>query len=238
MPSQQRTLDSLADRWPGRLRPVAGHRRRSCTSGSAGSTAPTRRCTSTRLMNEGKALDWGIVGVGVLPQRPPDARRAERRRTASTRWWSSIPTADAEPRVIGSIAVTCSRRDDPAAVLDRMADREHTHRLADHHRGRVPRQPGRPASSTPSDPRSGADLAAGRRRRHDAVRVHRRGAPARRREAGTPPFTVMSCDNIPGNGDVARKMIVAFARLKDPDLATWIESRCGSPTPWSTGSRR
>jgi mannitol 2-dehydrogenase len=50
-----------------------------------------------------------------------------------------------------------------------------------------------------------------------------------RREDGTPPFTLMSCDNIPGNGDVAKKMIVAFARLKDPDLAAWIESAVRFP---------
>ena len=39
----------------------------------------------------------------------------------------------------------------------------------------------------------------------------------------------MSCDNIPGNGDVAKKMLVAFATLKDPDLATWIESSVRFP---------
>ena len=37
-----------------------------------------------------------------------------------------------------------------------------------------------------------------------------------------PPFTVMSCDNLPGNGDVARRTITAFARLKDPELAAWM----------------
>ena len=36
-------------------------------------------------------------------------------------------------------------------------------------------------------------------------------ALARRRERGLAPFTVMSCDNIQGNGDVARKMFTAFA---------------------------
>ena len=46
---------------------------------------------------------------------------------------------------------------------------------------------------------------------------------ARRRDRGIAPFTVMSCDNIPGNGEVARRMIVAFARLKDPELADWID---------------
>ncbi|WP_344203151.1 mannitol dehydrogenase family protein [Pseudolysinimonas kribbensis] len=46
---------------------------------------------------------------------------------------------------------------------------------------------------------------------------------ARRRERGIPPFTLMSCDNIEGNGDVARRTFAAFARLVDPELAAWIE---------------
>src|SRR5439155_507428 len=40
------------------------------------------------------------------------------------------------------------------------------------------------------------------------------GALARRRARGVPPFTVMSCDNIQGNGDAARRSFVAFARLR------------------------
>jgi mannitol 2-dehydrogenase len=39
----------------------------------------------------------------------------------------------------------------------------------------------------------------------------------------------MSCDNLPGNGDVAKKMIVAFARLKDAELGTWIEEHVAFP---------
>ena len=54
-------------------------------------------------------------------------------------------------------------------------------------------------------------------------------ALARRRAAGVEPFTVMSCDNIQGNGEVAHKMIGAFARLKDADLAAWIEEQVTFP---------
>ena len=39
----------------------------------------------------------------------------------------------------------------------------------------------------------------------------------------------MSCDNIQGNGDVAHKMITAFARLQDADLADWIEREVPFP---------
>ncbi|MEP7091269.1 MAG: mannitol dehydrogenase family protein, partial [Nocardioidaceae bacterium] len=55
-------------------------------------------------------------------------------------------------------------------------------------------------------------------------------ALARRRTAGTDPFTVMSCDNIEGNGEVAHKMIGAFARLKDADLADWLEEQVSFPS--------
>lgn len=51
----------------------------------------------------------------------------------------------------------------------------------------------------------------------------------RRRAAGTGPFTVMSCDNLPHNGDVARKALLAFAQRLDPDLADWIASHVSFP---------
>jgi mannitol 2-dehydrogenase len=51
----------------------------------------------------------------------------------------------------------------------------------------------------------------------------------KRKELGIPAFTVQSCDNIQGNGDVARKMLLAFAKLKDSDFATWIENNVAFP---------
>src|SRR5262245_23558159 len=38
----------------------------------------------------------------------------------------------------------------------------------------------------------------------------------RRRAAGVPPFTVLSCDNLPENGIVLRKALASFARVSDP----------------------
>lgn len=40
-----------------------------------------------------------------------------------------------------------------------------------------------------------------------------------RRAAGIPPFTVMSCDNLPGNGHVTCAAVSGLARLSDPELA-------------------
>lgn len=52
---------------------------------------------------------------------------------------------------------------------------------------------------------------------------------ARRRLEGNKPFTVMSCDNIQANGDLAKKMIVAFAQRVDGNLAEWIEHHVSFP---------
>lgn len=50
-----------------------------------------------------------------------------------------------------------------------------------------------------------------------------------RRQAKLPPFTIMSCDNIEHNGDVARNMLLAFVKKQDKNLAHWIESEVCFP---------
>ena len=50
-----------------------------------------------------------------------------------------------------------------------------------------------------------------------------------RRAAGIPPFTVMSCDNLPGNGHVTEAAVVGLARLSDPALADWIKANVAFP---------
>ena len=44
-----------------------------------------------------------------------------------------------------------------------------------------------------------------------------------------PPFAVLSCDNLPDNGAVLHRALVAFARLTDADLARWIEAEVVCP---------
>ncbi|PSN17970.1 mannitol dehydrogenase [filamentous cyanobacterium CCP5] len=51
----------------------------------------------------------------------------------------------------------------------------------------------------------------------------------RRRQRGIPPFTVLSCDNIQGNGDMVGHMLTAFAQHQNPDLGTWIEQQVAFP---------
>ena len=54
-------------------------------------------------------------------------------------------------------------------------------------------------------------------------------ALARRHRAGLKPFTVMSCDNMQKNGSITRHMLVSFARLRDPEMAKWIEEQGAFP---------
>lgn len=66
-----------------------------------------------------------------------------------------------------------------------------------------------------------------------------------RRDAGEVPFTVMSCDNVPHNGDVTRAAVTGIAGWQDPDLARWISDNVAFPngmvdriTPATTQARR
>ena len=70
-------------------------------------------------------------------------------------------------------------------------------------------------------------------------------ALARRRASGTTPFTVLSCDNLQGNGTVARTAFVSFARMRDQGLADWIDANVAFPngmvdriTPQTTDADR
>ncbi len=48
--------------------------------------------------------------------------------------------------------------------------------------------------------------------------------------AGTPPFTVLCCDNLPANGETTRDIVVAFARLRDAGLADRITGKVAFPS--------
>ncbi len=177
------------------------------------------------LMNQGKALDWGLVGVGVMPQ---DVRMRDALAAQDHLYTLVVkhPDGHLEPRVIGSMVDYLFAPDDPQAVLDRMTDPgtrivSLTVTEGGYHVNQVT------GEFDPSDPSLQADL------RGEGPPGSAFGlvveALRRRRAAGTAPFTVMSCDNLPGNGDVARTMITAFARLQDPGLADWMGTAVAFP---------
>lgn len=51
----------------------------------------------------------------------------------------------------------------------------------------------------------------------------------RRQQAGISPFTVMSCDNIPHNGDVTKNAVLTLAGIIDSSLADWIKANVSFP---------
>ena len=51
----------------------------------------------------------------------------------------------------------------------------------------------------------------------------------RRRELGHPPLTIVSCDNLPANGDAARRATLIAARRRSASLAGWTERHCTFP---------
>jgi len=51
-----------------------------------------------------------------------------------------------------------------------------------------------------------------------------------RRDAGYPPFTVLTCDNLPENGKLVRRAVLDLARKFDPSLAEWIAAEGRFPS--------
>jgi len=50
-----------------------------------------------------------------------------------------------------------------------------------------------------------------------------------RRDKGVKPFTGLCCDNLQGNGAILRQALVGLARLSDAGLADWIDRNCSFP---------
>jgi mannitol 2-dehydrogenase len=178
-----------------------------------------------RLLNDGKALDWGICGVGVMP---PD-RRMKEALDAQDGLYTLVlkhPDGTYEPRVIGSIIEYLFAPDDPEVVIEKMAAEStrivsltvteggyNIHAVT--------------GEFDTTNPAVVADLEPG------AVPKTTFGliteALARRRERGIAPFTVMSCDNLQGNGHLTQMVFTAFARLRDPGLADWVQREVRFP---------
>lgn len=67
----------------------------------------------------------------------------------------------------------------------------------------------------------------------------------RRRKAGMTPFTILSCDNIQGNGQMAKRTLLTFCNEYNKPLAEWIEKHVSFPncmvdriTPATTTTER
>ena len=177
------------------------------------------------LMRTGRAHDWAICGLGLMPG---DVRMRDALKAQDGLYTLVVKHADGstQARVIGSILDYVYAPEDPEVALARMTDPAvRIVSLTVTEGGYNVNQVTGEFDLT--NPAVRADLEPGAVPRTSFGYVIE--ALRRRREAGTPPFTVMSCDNIQGNGHNAQRMFGAFARAKDPDLAAWIDAQVPFP---------
>lgn len=170
--------------------------------------------------------EWGILGIGTSDG---DTARKKAQDFAEQDGLFTVtefdPSGASSSRVIGSLVGYLHAPSDPEAVLVALSDpalRVVTLTITE--------------GGYFTDDRTGAFDTGAPGVRHDAghpvpttVFGYLVRALARRRDAGAAPFTVVSCDNLPGNGGITRRAVVGLAELVDPELATWIEDRAGFP---------
>ncbi|GIF45560.1 mannitol 2-dehydrogenase [Asanoa ferruginea] len=148
---------------------------------------------------------WGVCGVGLLP---PDAaaRDAAHAQDGLYVLTTSAPDGTQQSRVIGTLIRYLFAPDDPDAVLAVLT---------------APST--RIVSLTITEGGYGTDDLAG-------AFGYLTEALRRRRADGVAPFTVLSCDNIEANGQVAKQAVVASALSRDPELADWIDATVSFPS--------
>lgn len=177
-----------------------------------------------RLMGQGLCHDWAIIGAGV---RAGDA--AQRDRLLAQDCLSTLIELSPEGRaaeVTGSMIGFLPVEENNASLIAQLAE---------------------PAIRIVAltvteggyyiEPAGGGFDAAHPDMAHDAANPQSPRsafgaiveAMRRRRDAGVGPLTVQSCDNLQGNGAIARQTVVSLARMSDPALADWIDAQCSFP---------
>ncbi|KQM97381.1 mannitol dehydrogenase [Sphingobium sp. Leaf26] len=134
--------------------------------------------------------------------------------------------ADVAIRTIGAVLDVTVAPEDPAGVVEMLASPDtHIVTLTVTEKG-YKLDPASGALRT-DDPQLAADIAS-----LDAP-VTAPGflvaALAKRRARGLPPFTAISCDNLPRNGQRLRGAVIALAQHHDPALADWIAQEGAFP---------
>ena len=148
--------------------------------------------------------DWGIRGLGLLPG---DADMAAALHPQDC-LYSLIEKGPDEPTtaIIGSIVDYRHTAGRPEETVDRLADPSVAI-----------------VSMTVTEAGYAADVAA------DSTFDLLARSLEQRRRAGSPPLTILSCDNLPGNGDAARNVLRSAAGAIAAGLAEWIEQHCSFP---------
>jgi mannitol 2-dehydrogenase len=196
-----------------------------------------------RLLELGLGTQWGICGVGVLPS---DRKMADVMATQGGLYTLLLenPDGSREARVIGSIVDYRYAPDDAEAVIELLAAPStriisltiteggyNIDNLAgiggSAGGGRIAGSAGggRIAGS------AGGGRIAGSAGGGDGVTVFGlvADALARRRHRGLASPTIVSCDNIEGNGDVARNAFTTYADREHPGLGEWMSTHTRFP---------
>lgn len=177
-----------------------------------------------RLMQQGLAYDWAIIGAGV---RPYDEE--QRLKLAAQDYLTTLIELSPEgsrAEVVGSMIGYVPVQPGNGRLIDQMAAPEIKIVALTVTEGGYyinPVTKGFDAAhpdivfdaATPNAPMTG----------FGAMVV----ALRKRRDSGVGPFTGMSCDNVQGNGDILRQTVVSLARMSDPELADWIDANCSFP---------
>ena len=161
-----------------------------------------------RLLEKGLAHDWGICGVGVMPadRRMADVLAAQ---DGLYTLLQENPDGSRDARVIGSIVDYRYAPDDPESVIELLA--APSTRIV----SLTITEGGYNIDSLDNEGVSVFGLVA--------------EALARRRERGIASPTIVSCDNIEGNGEVARQAFTTYADRVHPGLAEWISAHTRFP---------
>jgi mannitol 2-dehydrogenase len=153
--------------------------------------------------------DWGIRGLGLLRQ---DVRMAEAL-APQDHLYTLVERGggDARVQIVGSIVDYRLAYDRPAGAAELAAD------------------PGVAILSlTITEAGYGDGDAGARSSVPTTFDVIAMGLELRRAR-GNPPLTIVSCDNLPGNGDAALRSTLVAAHRRSASLAHWIERHCAFP---------
>lgn len=177
-----------------------------------------------RLMQQGLAQDWGIIGAGVRANDEEQRKRLEAQDYLTT--LIELDPAGHSVEIVGSLIGFVPVQEGNAALIEQMADPairivaltvteggyyiNPVTKAFDHDHPDIQHD-----AKNPDAPKTafGAMIA----------------ALKRRRGSGVAAFTGQSCDNLQGNGEILKQTVVSLAKLSDPDLAHWIESHCSFP---------
>ena len=167
---------------------------------------------------------WGLIGVGVhSPEMKQVLSAQDDLFTVVTRG------ADGETaRIVGAMIDYLYAPEEPAAVLAALTDpRVKLVTLTVTGAG-YPVNPATGEFHSEDDDEVAEDL----QRPRDPASVFGFIVEALRlrRKAGIAPFTVLSCDNVAGNGATTRAAVVGFARRRSGDLADWIDRSVTFPS--------